>query len=522
MEDYAITRVLLVDDDEFQHVLVGELLQHAARSSYDLTWAGSFEAGHARLLEGGFDAVLLDYYLDTGTGLQLLDLVPGVVQQAPVIVLTGFVSEEVDESALSHGAFDFLDKKQLTPLLLERSIRYAVRNFKIQRALRDSIERYESLCTGVFEGVLVHDGERIITANPAFLRMTGFSPEEAAGIRLDDFLELTGAWRVPGDFRLEDASQEGRLRRKDGTYRIVDTRESAHVFDGRPAFLLTLRDITEHKRHEEELRKLNIELEARVRQRTEALQRSNMDLERFAQVVAHDMQTPLRTVSEYMHVLRDQEPQDSDQPDSLLRMHFVDRSIHTVHQLQDLVQAVLEYSRLSTGCNRMSRVDLNQVANDVVVELTAGPEGRDSVIITENLPYVMGDAALLASLFRNLIANALRYRRNVAPSIEISAEEHEHEWQFSVTDNGTGFNPEEAEELFVILHRGANATGIPGHGLGLATCKKVAELHGGRIWAVSDPGRGSSFLFTLSKSPAVWSLQNPIVESVYEEASGTG
>lgn len=522
MKDPEAVRVLLIDDDAFQQVLVDELLQRATRVSYDLVWANSFEAGYAQLLAGGFDVVLLDYYLDVGTGLDLLEKVPDATVKWPVIVLTGFASEEVDDSALSHGAFDFLDKTQLAPLLLDRSIRYAIRNFRIQRELRDSIARYESVCEGVFEGVIVHDGERIIAANPAFLRMSGFSSEEAVGMRLDGLLDLTGPWHVPGDFYCEDPSQEGRLHRKDGTELVVDSRENAHAYEGRQAYLLTLRDITEQKRTEEELRGLNLALETRVMHRTEALQRSNMDLERFAQVVAHDMQTPLRTVSEYMHELRDQEPQDSDHPDSLFRMHFVNRSIHTVRQLQDLVQAVLEYSRLSTDRNRMRRVDLNRVVDDIIAEVTATPEGRDAVILAECLPCVVGDAPLLASLFRNLIGNAVRYRGSAIPNIEIRSEEHEREWQLSVTDNGIGFDPAEAEDLFVILHRGANAAQIPGNGLGLAMSKKIAELHGGRIWAVSEPERGSSFLFTLSKSPAVWSLQNSFVETVYEEASGAG
>lgn len=521
MKDPEITRVLLIDDDAFQRVLVDELLQRATHATYELLWADSYDAGHARLLAGGFDVVLLDYYLDAGTGPSLLEKVPEATEKWPVIVLTGFASPEVDDSALRHGAFDFLDKSQLTPLLLERSIRYAIRNFRSQRELRDSIGRYHSLCEGVFEGVIVHDGERIITANPAFLRMTGYSSEEAVGMEVGSIIDMTGPWHVPGGFRREDASEEGRLRCRNGTVLAIDTRESAHVYDGRSAYLLTLRDITEQKRTEEELRRLNVELEARVSHRTEALQRSNMDLERFAQVVAHDMQAPLRTVSEYMNELREQEPQDSDHPDSLFRMHFVNRSINTVRQLQELVQAVLEYSRLSTDRNRMRCVDLNRIVADIVAEVSASPEGHNAVVIAESLPPVQGDPPLLAALFRNLVGNALRYRGNATPIIEIRAEEHAREWQFCVTDNGIGFDPAEAEDLFIILHRGANAAQIPGTGLGLATSKKIAELHGGRIWAVSEPGKGSSFLFTLSKSPAVWSLQNRIVETAYEEASGT-
>jgi hypothetical protein len=486
--------VLLIDDDKTQWVLTREYLRHRAVHDYEVRWASTFDEGLEQLRYGHHDIVLLDQVLDSGTGLELLERVPDAAVHFPVIMLTGTSDEELDSLAMQYGLVDYLEKGQLTPILLDRAIRYALHNFQAQRALREGAERFKNLYNAVFEGILVHDGEYILDANAAFLVMTGKAYEQTAGARLMDFCEGDRTWILAR----EDSACETDLRGENGRTLHVEVRGRRHLYNGRLAHIVAVRDITERKRFEDELRRVNNELDTRVAERTEALNRSNRDLERFAQIVAHDIQLPLRTVAQHMVELRTKESSAQD-PETTVRVHFVDRAIQTVERLSELVDGVLKYSRLAMQPIEFSFVDLNGVMDSVLDMLDSEIQGQEARLHIEPLPVVRGNAALLADLFTNLLHNALHYRGPEAPEIHISTEEQHSAWRISVVDNGTGFGVDEAEAIFVVLHRGGNAANRPGHGLGLATCKRIVELHGGHIWAVSEPGRGAMFHLTLPK-----------------------
>jgi len=238
----------------------------------------------------------------------------------------------------------------------------------------------------------------------------------------------------------------------------------------------------------------------RVQERQEAVDkamaevvRSNQELEQFAYVASHDLQEPLRVISGYLQLLerRYQGRLDADAD------QFIQYTVDAVKRLQELITDLLEYSRVGSRGKPLRPTDsgaslrralaaLERVIAETGTRVTHGP-----------LPTVLADPTQLAQLFQNLIDNAIKFRRDCPPEIEVSALREESGWRFSVRDNGIGIEPEYWERIFLIFQRLHTRQKHPGTGIGLAICKRIVERHGGRIWIDSKPGEGSTFHFML-------------------------
>ena len=252
---------------------------------------------------------------------------------------------------------------------------------------------------------------------------------------------------------------------------------------------------------ERNLRELNASLESRVEERTaeleaviERLRRSNADLTQFAYVASHDLQEPLRTVGSYAGLLgRRYQGQLDEQADRYIR-HLVDGA----KRMQTLVHDLLAYSRVGTQGMKMEPVELEEVLRQAKENLRASLLERRAIITQDPLPTVSGDAGRLGQVFQNLIGNALKFAKpEQVPAVHVGAIQADEDWIISVRDNGIGFEPEYAERIFVIFQRLHQIGTYPGTGIGLAICKRIIEAHGGRIWAESTLGEGSTFSFTL-------------------------
>jgi light-regulated signal transduction histidine kinase (bacteriophytochrome) len=272
--------------------------------------------------------------------------------------------------------------------------------------------------------------------------------------------------------------------RKDGSKRYIEASVSLQKdSSGNPiGFRGIVRDITERKRAEESLK-----------EKTEELARSNRDLEQFAYVASHDLQEPLRMVTNYVQLLarRYKSKLDPDADD------FINFAVDGAIRMWRLINDLLTYSRVGTQNKGLKSTDCETVLKHSLDNLKIAIEENEAIITHDSLPTVMGDHLQLGQLFQNLIGNAIKFRGEEPPRIHISASRNGGGWTFSVRDNGIGIAPEYAERIFVIFQRLHNREEYPGTGIGLAICKKIVERHGGCIWAESEVGKGTTFYFTL-------------------------
>ncbi|MBC7999198.1 MAG: CHASE3 domain-containing protein, partial [Leptolyngbya sp.] len=250
------------------------------------------------------------------------------------------------------------------------------------------------------------------------------------------------------------------------------------------------------KQYTAENRKQLDELESEIegRKKTEkALGISNSDLQQFAYVASHDLQEPLRTVISFCDLLA-KKSRDTLDDDSAKYLEII---LENSARMQQLIKDLLLFARLQSQGNPLSPVDMQICLNQAVKALDTAILEADARITYDELPTVIGDATQLSLLFQNLIANAIKFRRDESPQIHIGASQEGEEWRISCTDNGIGMKMEYAERIFVIFQRLHSRSKFDGTGIGLAVCKRIVERHGGNITVNSSPGKGSTFAFTL-------------------------
>jgi light-regulated signal transduction histidine kinase (bacteriophytochrome) len=222
------------------------------------------------------------------------------------------------------------------------------------------------------------------------------------------------------------------------------------------------------------------------------LRRSNEELRRFASVVSHDLQEPLRMVTSYMQLLK----RDLGENLTDRQREFLEFAIDGGRRMSALIQDLLAYSRVSSAEPRQEEVDCNQVLQEVEANLRASIEESGATVLSGDLPKLTADRLQIRQLLQNLLSNAIKYRSERSPVVEVNAERNSNFWLFSVADNGVGIDKEKREQIFEMFSRLHDRT-IPGTGIGLAICQRVVERFGGKIWVESRKGQGSTFYFTL-------------------------
>jgi len=242
------------------------------------------------------------------------------------------------------------------------------------------------------------------------------------------------------------------------------------------------RDITERQQAEDAL----------IRQSQE-LARSNAELEQFASVASHDLQEPLRMVASYTQLLakRYKGKLDADAEE------FIRYAVDGATRMQRLIQDLLTFSRAGSRRIEPAPTDCEAVLDQALMSLKTAVEETGALITRDPLPTIKADALQLVQLFQNIIGNAIRYRTDDRPRIHTSADLENHEWVFSVHDNGIGIDPKYADRIFEVFERLHSEAEYPGTGIGLAICKKIVDRHEGRIWVESELGKGATFFFTI-------------------------
>ena len=237
-----------------------------------------------------------------------------------------------------------------------------------------------------------------------------------------------------------------------------------------------------------------VRLRADIASRNAALERSNQSLQEFAYVASHDLQEPLRTVASFTQLLQKRYAGKLDaQADE-----FIGFAVDGAKRMQQLINDILQYSRVTTHGKTFERVAIGSAVERAVTALQGRIAERSAaIVVLGSLPTVTGDPAQLSQLFLNLIGNAIKYNQDGHPRVEISARRDGERWVLRVADNGIGIDPQYHEQIFRIFTRLHTRDEYEGTGIGLALCRRILERHRGRIWLESSEGSGTSVFFTL-------------------------
>ena len=251
------------------------------------------------------------------------------------------------------------------------------------------------------------------------------------------------------------------------------------------------------ERSRKELAEINKKLEIKVQQRTAELEHKNRELERFAYIASHDLQEPLRTISNYIAVI--QEDFENDLGEDI--GNYLQTISKSTERMKVLIVALLEFSRLGTNTKPIE-VDSKRLVVEVIDDLQHSIQSTNTKVKVDNLPILNAFETELRQVFQNLITNAIKFgKEDVAPEINIGYLELEDFHQFSISDNGIGIASKDIERIFQIFHKLHLNKRYEGYGIGLANTRKIVELHGGSIWVESEVGKGSTFNFTIGKQP---------------------
>lgn len=356
--------------------------------------------------------------------------------------------------------------------------------------------------------------------NPAAERLLGYAASEVIG------KDVARLWHDPKDVetranQLSDELHEvveagfdvfaARLRRnvaeerewtvirKDGArvpvlLSVTATRDEGDAISG---YVGLMYDLTDRKRAENEIYRLNAELERRVVERTAQLEFANNELEAFCYSVSHDLRAPLRHIDGFVQLLSSncQKCPNEKGP------HYLDVIATSVRRMAELVDDLLQFSRTARAEMRQQTLDMNQALDEVLQPLKESCVNRRIDWHIAPLPVVTGDSSLLRQVWSNLLENAVKYTktREVA-SIEVSSRDEPGEIIFEVADNGVGFDMRYSQKLFGVFQRLHSSEQFEGTGIGLATVQRIVTRHGGRVWAEAQPDKGARFFFSLPKA----------------------
>ncbi len=359
-----------------------------------------------------------------------------------------------------------------------------------QEILDGDSDVFLGLIDGVPDAVIVTREGQVVMANAMTEKLFGYTPQELLGLEVEALMPARfRSAHVAHRAGFADAPAQRPMgtalqlygQKKDGREFPVDISLSPWPSGGRNV-LVIIRDITRLKR-------LYDELEAR----SEALARSNRELESFACAASHDLKSPLRKIAMFAEKMQN----SKDDPLSESQGEYLGRIARAATDMRALIDGLLEYARLGGG-DTIGPVSSQAACEQALCNLQANISDAGANVHLDGLPEVQADFGQLVRLFQNLVGNGIKYQKaGQVPEVHVGATADGGEVVFSIKDNGIGIEEKYHERIFGLLERLHPKSSFPGTGIGLCACMKIVERHGGRIWLRSELGQGSTFFFSL-------------------------
>jgi len=383
-----------------------------------------------------------------------------------------------------------------------------------EMALRESEERYRRVLSALVEGVVVIDATgKILSANPGAERILGAPARKLRGLSILN--PVWGVLREDGtptpkeEFFTVKSLNTGEsfsnviiaLRRPDGQLLWLNGNTQPLFRPGEKmpyAVVASFFDITSRRHLEEEIQKLNAELEHNVKLRTAELTLANEDLESFSYSISHDLRAPLRAIEGFSQVLLDDYQEKLDAEGNRLLTAVRRNALRMAQLIDDL----LAFSRIGRKNLTQQPVAMHALVESVVEELRSAEPKRLVNIVLKSLPDAEGDPAMIRQVWTNLLSNGLKFtQRQSKPHIEIGSSQEDGQVVYYVRDNGAGFDMQFADKLFGVFQRLHKLEEFDGTGVGLAIVHRIVRKHGGRVWAESRVEQGATFYFSLPSPP---------------------
>jgi PAS domain S-box-containing protein len=502
--------VLQVEDSESDAALVERSLEKAG-FHVECRRVETAEEMQAALAQQAWDVIIADYHLPRFNAELALQVLQASGRDIPFIVVSGMVGEDVAVDMMKRGVHDFVMKSSLTRLAaaVDRERNEALireRRRVAEAALRESERQFRELAESIPQLVWITDaGGKLIYSNTRLQQEFGLvqpgQPIERQFTELlypEDRETFLAAWSKCFSTQKE-FERECRLCVTSREYRwfllraipVLDQLGNVTRWFG------TSTDIDDQKRTQEHLTQVNLEL-----------RRSNSMLEQFAHITSHDLQEPLRTVTLYAQLLTTH-CQDNRDPET---KEFLQVIAEGTQRMTRLVADLLTISKAGRPDRELVPANLEQVLDEALKNLRASIQESGASVTRGPLPTVTADFGQLTQLLQNLLANALKYRKDdVAPAIDISSQQRPLEWVIAIRDNGIGINARYFERIFGVFKRLDTQGKYTGTGIGLSICKRIVERHQGRIWLESEEGVGSTFYFTLPVWPRADSTPKVVI-----------
>ncbi len=382
----------------------------------------------------------------------------------------------------------------------ENTIISIARDITEKKEAEEENRKLAMIASLTINAVILTDSEGYIQwVNKGFERITQYSFEEVIGKKPGDFLQgeetdsqvvqlMRNSIKNKEGFKVEIVNYS---KAGDKYWLDIEAVPMLNKQNKLTGFMAIERDITDRKLAGEELLILNEDLNKRAT----ALVVSNNELERFAYVASHDLQEPLRMINGFMQLLSKNFENVLDEK----AKQYVRYALDGTERMKHLIKDLLEYSQVGTSEDLFAETNMNSILLEVSKIFETQEDENQPEIHYPLLPVIYANTSQMMQLMQNLVGNAIKYKSSLKPIITISFTEEADNYLFSVADNGIGIEPQHFDKIFNLFHRLHIREEYAGTGIGLAICKKIVEKHGGKIWVGSEPGKGSTFFFTIKK-----------------------